>query len=96
MYESSQIENEYSDNLQERWEQVRSQGESICSALAAEVNKIGLQEKARVTALWERARFEMQRDPASGRTSLVGTWWDGHGQRMGSIIFNPFYKKCMA
>ena len=88
MHENSQTKNEYSDNLQERWEQVRSQGESICSALAFEVEKIGLGEKALVIAPWERARFEIQRDPASGQTSLVGTWRDTNGQRVGSIIFH--------
>jgi hypothetical protein len=79
---------EYSNNLQERWEQVRSVGESICDALAHEVKKIGLMEKALATAPWQRARFELQRDPANGESSLVGTWQDTKGHRVGSIIFH--------
>jgi hypothetical protein len=79
---------ECSDILQERREQVRALGESICIALAGEVRKIGLLEKAFVTAPWERACFELQRDPASGQSSLVGIWRDANGQRVGSIIFH--------
>ena len=79
---------ECSDNLQERWEQVRTLGESVCAALSEEVEKIGLSEKALLTAPWERARFELQRDPASGQSSLVGTWQDMNGHRVGSIIFH--------
>lgn len=79
---------ECSDNLQKRWEEVRSLGESICVALSDEVKKIGLKEKAQNTAPWQRARFELQRDPASGQSSLVGIWKDSSGQRIGSIIFH--------
>ena len=80
--------NECSDNLQQRWEQVRALGESVCKALSDEVEKIGLAEKALITAPWERARFELQRDPASGQTSLIGTWRDSNGHRVGSIVFH--------
>ncbi|WP_455212475.1 hypothetical protein [Kaarinaea lacus] len=85
---STQAMKECSNNLQERWEQVRLMGELICNALADEVKKIGLTEKAVATAPWQRARFELQRDPASGESSLVGTWRDSRGQRVGSIIFH--------
>lgn len=88
MYDGSLAMNECSSNLQARWEEVREVGELICSALANEVTKIGLTDKAQTTAPWERARFELQRDPASSESSLVGTWRDGKGQRMGSIIFH--------
>ena len=88
MYGNSLAMIECSNNLQQRWEQVRDMGESICSALADEVKKIGLAEKAIATAPWQRARFELQRDPASGESSLVGTWRDASGQRGGSIIFH--------
>lgn len=79
---------ECSDNLQKRWEEVRSLGESICIVLSEEVKKLGLTEKAQNTAPWQRARFELQRDPATGQSSLVGTWKDQKGQRVGSIIFH--------
>jgi hypothetical protein len=88
MYGDNLAMTECSDNLQARWEQVRNLGESICTALAEEVSKIGLKEKALATAPWQRARFELQRDPASGENSLVGTWRDANGQRVGSIIFH--------
>jgi hypothetical protein len=79
---------ECSDNLQERWEQIRELGEAICRALVNEVEKIGLKEKASQTAPWERASFELQRDPASGQSSLLGIWKDANGQRLGSILFH--------
>lgn len=80
---------ECGDNLQQRWEQVRTLGVDICIALSREVEKTGLSaEKALATAPWERARFELQRDPASGLSSLVGTWKNAGGQRVGSIIFH--------
>ena len=89
MYGVDWVMAECSDTLQERWEQVRTLGESICTALSREVEKIGLpEEKALLTAPWERARFELQRDPASGESSLVGIWKNTHGQRVGSIIFH--------
>jgi len=89
MYANSLVMSEFSNNLQERWEQVRALGESVCLALSNEVKKIGLpEEKALLTAPWERARFEMQRDPASGEFSLVGTWKNAQGQHVGSIIFH--------
>lgn len=78
-----------SNNLQERWEKVRVLGESICSALSKEVIKTGLpNEKALLIAPWERASFELQRDPANGESSLLGVWKDANGQRVGSIIFH--------
>ena len=80
--------NECSNNLQERWEQVRGLGESICKALMDEVDKMGLKDKALLIAPWERARFELQRDPASGQSSLFGIWQDANGHRVGSIIFH--------
>lgn len=76
------------DDLRERWERARDTGEAICRVLADEVIKLGLPEKAHSTAVWERARFELQRDPASGQTSLVGTWKDTRGQRLGGVIFH--------
>ncbi|MGD8568733.1 MAG: hypothetical protein PVJ39_11630 [Gammaproteobacteria bacterium] len=76
------------NNLQDRWEQVKEMGELICAALSNEVAKIGLQEKALATAPWERAAFELQRDPASGQSSLVGQWKNVNGQRVGNIIFH--------
>jgi hypothetical protein len=79
---------ECSNNLQERWEQVRELGEAICQALMNEVEKIGLTDKALLTAPWERARFELQRDPANGEYSLCGVWQDANGQRIGSIVFH--------
>ena len=88
MFDCNLAMKECSSNLQERWEQVRALGESICNVLADEVAIIGLSEKACATAPWERARFELQRDPASGQTSLVGIWRDTGGQRVGSIIFH--------
>ena len=88
MNENNLAMTECGNNLQDRWEEVKALGESICTALSDEVSKIGLPDKAFVTAPWERARFELQRDPAVGQYSLVGTWQDTNGQRVGSIVFH--------
>ena len=88
MYDNNLGIKECSNNLQERWEQVRELGESICKTLINEVEKIGLKDKALLIAPWERARFELQRDPASGQSSLFGIWQDSNGHRMGSIVFH--------
>lgn len=77
------------DNLQQRWEEVRELGMDICSAMSKEVEKLGLpSEKVSLTAPWERACFELQTDPASGQASLVGTWKNANSQRVGTIIFH--------
>lgn len=77
------------DNLQQRWEEVRTLGMNICLAMSREVEKLGLSaEKASLTAPWERACFELQPDPASGQSSLVGTWKNASSQRVGMIIFH--------
>jgi hypothetical protein len=88
MFDGNLATKDCSNNLQERWEEVRVLGESICTALAEEVKKIGLTDKALATAPWQRARFELQRDPASGQYSLAGIWRDASGQRVGNIIFH--------
>lgn len=88
MLEVKMMKQVFGNNLQERWEQVRGLGESICQALANEVRKIGITDKARVIAPWERASFELQRDPANGEYSLLGIWKDVGGGNKGRIIFH--------
>ena len=77
-----------SDDLRARWEEVRELGENICLALADEVRKLGLESQAEVTAPWERARFELVKDPATGQASLSGVWTDQNGQSLGNIVFH--------
>jgi len=77
-----------SDDLQTRWEEVRELGETICHVMAEEVKKLGLDSQAKTTAPWERIRFELVNDPATGQTSLSGVWTDQRGQRIGNIVFH--------
>lgn len=77
-----------SDDLRTRWEEVRELGETICHIMAEEVKKLGLDAQAKVTAPWERVKFELVNDPATGQTSLSGVWIDQHGQRVGNIVFH--------
>jgi len=77
-----------SDDLRRRWEEVRQLGEKICWRMAEEVKKLGLTSQAETTAPWQRARFELVKDPSTGQASLSGVWSDKDGQRVGAIVFH--------
>ena len=77
-----------SDELQSRWEEVRELGENICRKMADEVKKLGLETQAQSTAPWERVKFELVKDPATGLSSLSGTWTNQSGHRIGNIVFH--------
>ncbi len=74
--------------VQQRLEQVRGLGESICAALMGEVRRLGFSAgEVALDALCE-ASFELSRDPASGEYSLVGTWRNRRGEQTGCILFH--------
>jgi len=77
-----------SDDLQQRWEQVRELGEKICQKLTDEMLKLGFEQEAQSAARWERVKFELVNDPATGQTSLSGVWTNQQGHKVGSIIFH--------
>lgn len=61
-------------------------GDAICIHLAAEIRKLGFPED-RLPALpvYAQAAFACSKDPYSGVDSLIGTWRDGRGARVGEI-----------
>ena len=77
-----------STQVQERLREVRERAQAVCASLLNEVHKLGFCEDAVELAGLDQAQFELSRDPASGEDSLVGTWLDGRGQRVGCILFH--------
>lgn len=77
-----------SATVQQRLEQVRDLGESICSALSNEVIKLGFGAEEVVLDALSQASFELSRDPANGAYTLVGTWRNQRGEQTGCILFH--------
>lgn len=61
---------------------------AVCQALSAEVDKLGFEPGTIAIGQPETARFRLDPDPASGDHSLLGEWRDGHGNRVGMIVFH--------
>lgn len=74
-------------DVQQRLLELRGQAESVCERLISEVETVGL-EASRINPLVEAADYSLSRDPASGKDSLVGTWRDGSGNKLGEIVFH--------
>lgn len=70
-----------------RLQQVRGLGEAVCSRLQMEAVKLGLNEDV-IEPLLETADYSLNRDPASGKDSLVGIWRDARGNKLGEILFH--------
>ena len=68
-------------------EELRPLGARICSALALEIDKLGLKEHFSFPQ-WEQARFRVHRDPALGEESLEGLWLNEQGGKLGSVIIH--------
>lgn len=61
-------------------------GDSICAQLAGEIRKLGFPEENRPPVpVYRQAAFTRSKDPYSGLESLIGTWRNGHGHRIGEI-----------
>lgn len=75
--------------LDERLQQIRPLGEAICARLEAEIQKLGLpQRESRPRPLFDLARYHTEKDPYSGEETLLGTWSDHHGFRIGGLKFH--------
>lgn len=67
-------------------EEFASFGETICVHLAGEILKLGFpDDKLPPFPVYANADFASSKDPYSGEDSLIGTWRDGHGYRVGEI-----------
>jgi len=75
------------DAVHARAAALRPQGEKIRAALIAEAEKLGLTEPLALPT-WDEARFELQRDPASGQESLAVLWKNARGHLQGSIMMH--------
>ncbi|MFO1418317.1 MAG: hypothetical protein U1E83_06570 [Methylotetracoccus sp.] len=68
----------------------RSEGEAICGRLIAEMHKLGFHDESLSGSLprYEEAVFTTERDPYSGDDTLVASWRDLHGRRVGCLKFH--------
>ena len=73
--------------LEQRVQQVRAIGETVCEALRMEVFKMGL-PVGHIDPDFNRAEYTLSRDPASGEDSLLGVWRDPKGRKQGEILFH--------
>lgn len=71
----------------DRFQQLRSLGEVICIRLKMEAVKLGLKDDV-IDPLMEMADYVLSRDRVDGKDSLVGTWHDAKGNKMGEILFH--------
>ena len=74
-------------SVEQRMQEVRTVGESVCEALRRQVSKIGLPDDC-IDPDISRAEYSLSRDPASGKDSLIGIWRDSKGHKQGEILFH--------
>lgn len=73
----------------ERLAQIRPLAEAVCARLEAEIHKIGLPAReSRPRPLFELARRHTEKDPYSGEETLLCTWLNHHGFRIGQLKFH--------
>ena len=73
--------------VEQRMQEVRAVGESVCDALRHQVSKIGLPDDC-IDPDISRAEYSLSRDPASGEDALIGIWRDLKGRKQGEILFH--------
>ena len=75
--------------IDERLARIRPLAEAVCARLEAEIHKLGLPAKeSRPRPLLGLAHFYAEKDPYSGEESLIGTWSDHRGYRIGGLKFH--------
>lgn len=72
----------------ERLDQLRGSADNICKTLEQEIQKLGFRQNDIPLISVDRARFSLDRDPASGLDSLVGTWCGPTGAREGGLTIH--------
>jgi hypothetical protein len=77
-------------NLPQYIEEKRQLGELICSRLNAEIAKLGFAlGEISHSVEYEKAQFELVKDPYTGQVNLSGCWRSDDGrQRIGRLQFN--------
>jgi hypothetical protein len=76
-----------SETLEQRKQELRSMAEAVCIRLKGEATKLGLAEGA-IEPSPDAADYELSRDPASGKDSLVCVWRDARGNKQGEMLFH--------
>lgn len=74
-------------SVEQRKQEVRAVGKSVCDALRHEVLKMGLPDDY-IDPDINRAEYSLSQDPASGQDSLIGIWRDPKGHKQGEILFH--------
>ncbi|ALG69306.2 hypothetical protein [Beggiatoa leptomitoformis] len=78
-----------SEEVEKRLKQVRILGEAIRASMCNELHKMGFKDADTLVGRFDMAHFELSRDPYDGQESLKGTWRNGKGHSVGSILFYP-------
>ncbi len=76
-----------SAEIDQRIDEHRCLGESVCEALRKEVFKMGFPINFIIPDIND-ADFSLSKDPANGEDSLLGIWRDENGQKKGEILFH--------
>lgn len=63
-------------------------GENICTAIAANINKLGLDATQFPQLKFDNLQFSLQRDPYTQQDTLEGLWKGAQQNRIGSILFH--------
>jgi hypothetical protein len=71
----------------ERIQQFSGLGELVCARLKMEAVKLGLEDDV-IEPLMEMADYVLSHDRVEGKDSLVGTWRDVKGNKLGEILFH--------
>lgn len=67
----------------------RTLGASICDRIGKEIDRLGFEAGSIAQyPLFDKARFELIKDPYTGEYNLAGYWHDPRQQRIGSLQFN--------
>jgi hypothetical protein len=74
-------------DIRYRYEQEKELGRKICDTLLSEMDRLGLKRDL-INPRFERASFELSRDPSNGEYSLVCEWRDKNGLKQGTILFH--------
>jgi hypothetical protein len=76
------------DPVESRYSSISPLAQAVCRALSEEVTKLGFEPGIVAIGDPTAARYRLDRDPASGKDSLVGEWRDAQGQKQGHLVFH--------
>jgi hypothetical protein len=74
--------------LQSRIDAISPLAYAVCRALTDQVHKLGFPPGTVGVGDPSDAAYRLERDPASGESSLVGEWRDPKGQKLGNLVFH--------